>query len=116
MNSSRKTIVWSVSATERHLSCPAQGIIVGTAQIIQTYIPDPKEFAGLTLRYKRALAEFFHSGICKQLNREEMMERFAVRKKPQYLNQIARTTQKPAHVLEVTAFNDGDANHIDGEA
>jgi len=41
-----------------------------------------------------------------------MMKRFAVRKKPQFLDQIARTSQKPVHVLEVTAFNDGDANHI----
>jgi len=93
MNSFGKKIVCSVSATERPLSCPAQGIIVGTAQIIQTYLPDPKEFAGVTLRYKQALAEVFHNGIWNQLNREEMMERFAVRKKPQYLDQIARTSQ-----------------------
>jgi hypothetical protein len=41
-----------------------------------------------------------------------MWERFAVRKKPQYLDQIARTSQTLVYVLEVTAFNEGDANHI----
>ena len=109
---SRRKTLCSVSATERHLSCPAQGILVGTAQIIQTYIPDPKEFVGLTLRYKEAIAEFLQEGIWSTLGREEMMARFAVHKKPQYLNPIARATTKPAYVLEVTAFNDGDANHI----
>ena len=105
-------MVYSVSASERPLSCPAQGILVGTAQIIQPFIPDPKKFAELTRRYKIALAEVFNNGIWKPLTSEEMMARFAVRKKPQYLNPIARTTNEPAHVLEVTAFNDGDANHI----
>jgi hypothetical protein len=109
---SRRKMVYSVSASERPLSVPAQGILAGTAQIIQPFIPDPKEFAELTLRYKIALAEAFNYGIWKDLSIADRMARLGVRKKPQFMDPIARSTTKTVHVLEVTAFNDGDANHI----
>ena len=62
MFGSRKKVKCSVSFFEMPLTCPIKGEPAVALQIIQPYL-NQKDFAGITARYKGALAAVLHRGI-----------------------------------------------------
>ena len=110
MYGSRKKVKCSISLLEMPLSCPTKGELAVSLQIIQPFL-NHKDFAVITARYKRALAEVLCRGIWKHLTQGEIMDLFTICKTPKSRRYITRKDSKRVYVLEVFGFSDGDVTY-----
>ena len=78
----------------------------------QPWIADPKEFAVKLKRTKEVMIPLLQTGLWKNLSIAQISPRFTISRAPRFLLSPDGKKGEKAYVTEVTAYTDGDANHV----